>query len=140
MDRNTNVVNVQKDLSLNEFQKQVDDVLIRHRSILDIITKLDEYTARVNRAVIKASTSCGCIEIHAKKQNFNKNSLEDMKNSMESHVTGKLCPECREILLEEMGAYLFYLAALSNVLGIDMSEALLNEYNNIKTLGLFSLK
>lgn len=140
MDRSSNVVNIQKDLSLDEFQKQVDDVLIRHRSILDIITKLDEYTARINRAIIKSSTSCGCIEIHAKKQDFNKDSLEEMKNSMETHISGELCPGCREILLEEIGAYLFYLAALSNAMGVNISEALLNEYNNIKTLGLFSLK
>lgn len=140
MDRSSNVVNIQKDLSLDEFQKQVDDVLIRHRSILDIITKLDEYTARINRAIIKSSTSCGCIEIHAKKQDFNKDSLEEMKNNMETHISGELCPGCREILLEEIGAYLFYLAALSNAMGVNISEALLNEYNNIKTLGLFSLK
>lgn len=140
MDRNTNVVNIHKDLNFDEFQEQVDNVLIRHRSILDIITKLDEYTSRINRAVIKSSTSCGCIEIHASKQNFNKNSLEEMKNSMKSHVTGSLCPGCREILLEEMGAYLFYLAALSNALDVSMSDALFREYNNIKTLGLFSLK
>ena len=140
MDRNTNSINTHKNLSIDEFQAQVDDILIRHRSILDIITKLDEYTARINRAVVKSSTSCGCIEINAKKQDFNKNSLEEMKNSMESHVKGELCPTCKEILLEEIGAYLFYLAALSNALGVNMSDALYKEYNNIKTLGLFSLK
>ncbi len=140
MDRNTNVVSIHKDLDFDEFQEQVDNVLIRHRSILDIITKLNEYTSRINRAVVKASTSCGCIEIHASKQNFNKDSLEEMKNSMQSHVIGNLCPGCKEILLEEMGAYLFYLAALSNALGVNMSDALFKEYNNIKTLGLFSLK
>ncbi len=140
MDRNTNVVNIHKDLDFDGFQKQVDDILIRHRSILDIITKLDEYTARINRAVVKSATSCGCIEINASKQKFNKNSLEEMKNSMESHVSGTLCPACKEILLEEMGAYLFYLAALSNALGVNISDAIYKEYSNIKTLGLFSLK
>ncbi len=140
MGRNTNVVNINKDLDFDEFQNQVDNVLIRHRSILDIITKLNEYTARINRAVVKSSTSCGCIEINASKQDFNKNSLEEMKNSMESHISGSLCPGCREILLEEIGAYLFYLAALSNALDVNISEALYKEYSNIKTLGLFSLK
>ncbi|NMB07718.1 MAG: DUF1573 domain-containing protein [Tissierellia bacterium] len=140
MGRNTNVVNINKDLDFDEFQNQVDNVLIRHRSILDIITKLNEYTARINRAVVKSSTSCGCIEINTSKQDFNKNSLEEMKNSMESHISGSLCPGCREILLEEIGAYLFYLAALSNALDVNISEALYKEYSNIKTLGLFSLK
>lgn len=140
MGRDTNVVNTSKGVDFNEFQKQVDSVLIRHRSVLDIITKLNEYTSRVNRAVVKSSTSCGCIEIHAKKQDFNKESLEEMRNSMESHVSGNLCPSCKEILLEEIGAYLFYLAALSNAMDINISEALHKEYSNIKTLGLFSLK
>lgn len=140
MSRNANVVNTSKELDFNEFQEQVDNVLIRHRSILDITTKLDEYTARINRAVVKSATSCGCIEIHATQQDYSKDSLEEMKNSMESHVFGALCPSCKDILLEEIGAYLFYLAALSNALNVDISEALYKEYNNIKTLGLFSLK
>ncbi len=59
---------------------------------------------------------------------------------MKSHVEGKLCSSCEEIIQEEIGAYLFYLAALCNALDIDMSQALLREYSNIKALGIFSLK
>lgn len=138
MDRNT--INIENDISIDEFQAQVDDVLIRHRSILDIITKLDEYTARINRAVIKSATYCGCIEIHATKQDYNRDSLEEIKNNMDDHIKGKLCPSCKEILHEEMGAYIFYLSALANTLDIKVSDAILNEYKNIKTLGIFSLK
>ncbi len=58
---------LKKNLSCGDFQNQVDEVLIRHKSVLDIITKLDEYTSRINRAVVKSVTSCGCIEIRAKK-------------------------------------------------------------------------
>ncbi len=36
----------------NDFQEQVSRVLIRHKSILDIMTKLDEYNSRINRAVV----------------------------------------------------------------------------------------
>ena len=133
-------INIQKDLNCDDFQNQVEEVLIRHKSILDIITKLDEYTSRINRAVIKSVTSCGCIEIKATKQDYNKDSLVEIKNNMKNHVEGKLCPSCEEIVQEEIGAYLFYLAALCNALDIDMSEALLKEYSNIKALGIFSLK
>ncbi|WP_461039446.1 nucleoside triphosphate pyrophosphohydrolase family protein, partial [Tepidimicrobium xylanilyticum] len=62
------------------------------------------------------------------------------KNNMENHIKGKLCPSCKDILLEEIGAYLFYLSALANTLDIKVSDAILNEYKNIKTLGIFSLK
>ena len=53
MDINSNTVKIHQNISLNDFQKLVEDVLIRHKSILDIITKLNEYTARINRAVDK---------------------------------------------------------------------------------------
>ncbi len=53
-----------------DFQNEVSKSLIRHKSILDIMTKLDEYNARINRAVAKSVTSCGCISIDAKKQNL----------------------------------------------------------------------
>ncbi|NLV76843.1 MAG: DUF1573 domain-containing protein [Tissierellia bacterium] len=140
MDLKENIISIKDNLSMDDFQEQVDDVLIRHKSILDIITKLDEYTARINRAVIKSATSCGCIEINARKQNYNKDSLKEVKDNLESHVEGKLCPGCKEILEEEIGAYLFYLAALCNTLDVDMSDAMLREYSNTKALGIFSLK
>ena len=136
----TNNISIRKDLSCDDFQNQVDEVLVRHKSILDIITKLDEYTSRINRAVVKSVTSCGCIEIKATKQDYNKDSLEEIRNNMKNHVEGELCPSCKEIVEEEVGAYLFYLAALCNALDIDISEALLKEYSNIKALGIFSLK
>ena len=48
--------------------------------------------------------------------------------------------ENNEILEEEIGAYIFYLSALCNTLDINLSEAVLKEYGNMKTLGIFSLK
>lgn len=137
---NTSTVRIQQDISCDDFQKQVDDVLIRHRSILDITTKLGEYTSRINRAVIKSVTYCGCIEIHATMQDYNKESLAEIKDNMEDHVKGELCPSCKEILQEEIGAYIFYLAALCNTLDVSISDALLKEYSNMKALGIFSLK
>lgn len=140
MDTNYNTVRVQQDISLDEFQNLVDDVLIRHKSILDIITKIEEYSARLNRAVVKSVTSCGCIEINATKQDYNKESLREIKDSMKSHVKGQLCPNCKEIIEQEIGAYLFYLSALCNVLNINLSDSFINEYKNMKTLGIFGLK
>ena len=92
------------------------------------------------RAVAKSVTYCGCIEIHATKQDYNKDSLIEIKNNMQNHIKGKLCPTCKEILEEEIGAHLFYLAALCNSLDINLADALLKEYGNIKALGIFSLK
>ncbi len=124
----------------DKFQKQVSLVLIRHKSILDIMTKLDEYNARINRAIAKSVTTCGCITINAKKQNFGNDSFEDMHQKAESHVEGKICDHCKDILDEEMGSYMFYLASLCNTLDMDLSEVLEKEYDRVKTLGVFSLK
>lgn len=124
----------------NDFQEQVDNVLIRHKSILDIITKLDEYSARINRAVAKSVTSCGCISINATKQDFSKGSFDKLKDSVQSHVEGSICDGCREVLEKEIGSYIFYLAALCNTLDLNLDSILSKEYDIIKTLGMFSLK
>ena len=52
-----------KETSCQDFQANVEKYLIRHRSVLDIMSKYQESTARVNRALAKAVTECGCISI-----------------------------------------------------------------------------
>jgi hypothetical protein len=52
-----------KDIIVDDFQETVNDVLFRHKSIIDVMTKLQESDARLNRAIAKAVTSCGCIKI-----------------------------------------------------------------------------
>ena len=66
----------------DKFQEQVSELLIRHKSIIDIMTKLDEYTSRINRAVAKSVTTCGCISIHAEKQNFDGNILKNCREKL----------------------------------------------------------
>lgn len=135
-----NIENINTNINCNDFQEMTSNVLIRHKSILDIITKLDEYNARINRAVIKSVTSCGCISIDAKKQEYNSESLEELKKSLKSHLEGELCEVCSEKIEEEIGSYLFYLAALCDTLEINLSDILNNEYDNLKTLGIYNLK
>ena len=123
-----------------DFQDQVSKVLIRHRSVLDVITKLDEYNARINRAVAKSVTSCGCISINAQKQDYGKDTFEEMLNTVQTHLGGSICNNCQEVLEEEIGSYIFYLAALSDTLGLSLDQILNKENDRIKTLGIFSLK
>ena len=54
-----------KDIIFNNFQDSVDNCLIRHRSILDVLTKYTESSSRINRCIAKAVTNCGCIQISA---------------------------------------------------------------------------
>ncbi|NLL81356.1 MAG: DUF1573 domain-containing protein [Tissierellia bacterium] len=140
MDRNNNTSDINKKISIcDDFQDQVSEVLIRHKSILDIMTKLDEYNARINRAVAKSVTNCGCISINATKQDFSNITFEEMVSKAKTHVEGHLCDNCQEIIEEEIGSYLFYLAALSNTLNINISGIINKENDRIKTLGIYNL-
>lgn len=130
-----------KDIIFDEFQNSVNDSLLRHKSILDLITKYSESNSRVNRAIAKAVTNCGCIEINASKQNINQeDSLEDMSNHLNTHITGDLCDNCREIIEGEVGNNIFYLAALCNYLGISLYDILIRETEKINTLGKFTFR
>ncbi|MHB1393590.1 MAG: nucleoside triphosphate pyrophosphohydrolase family protein [Clostridia bacterium] len=129
-----------KDLLYDHFQDSVGELLIRHKSILDVLTKYQESQSRVNRAVVKAVTSCGCIEINSKKQNFDEEvAYQDLKNYMNTHLKGNLCSGCRDVIEKELGNNLFYIAALCNVLDVSMYDVLLKEYEKMHTLGIYNL-
>lgn len=124
----------------SDFQSIADDYLIRHRSILDVLTKYQETSARVNRAVAKAVTGCGCIQVAAVRQSAPDDvAYSELKAHMSSHLVGETCPQCREVIANELGHSLFYLAALCNLTGLSLHEVMLQEYKNIKTLGVFHL-
>ncbi len=126
--------------AVGEFQDLVSQVLIRHRSILDCLSKYQESTARVNRSIIKTVTSCGCISINAGKQQYPPtDSLKDCCKFMDSHIKGKLCEHCREVIAEEIGNHLFYLAALCDLLDFNLQEIMNQEESKINTLGHFLL-
>jgi hypothetical protein len=129
-----------KDLLCDGFQETVDDYLVRHRSILDVMSKLTESASRVNRAVSKAVTNCGCIGIEAEKQKIppELDSLESLKEHMSTHLKGKLCDHCTEILEDEIGRNLFYLAALCNLMNLNLYDILLKEQDRVACLGMFN--
>ncbi len=123
------------------FQAQVDEYLVRHRSVLDVLTKLQESTARVNRAIAKAVTTCGCISVTASKQQFPADvGLSEIRRYVQSHLDGKLCERCTEAVESEIGSELFYIAALCNLLDLDLEAIRKKEHSRIKTLGIFNLK
>jgi hypothetical protein len=129
-----------KDIIYDEFQYTVSELLLCNRSILDLLAKSQETNARMNRAIIKSVTGCGCLKINASKKKIpSETSLEELKNHLESHLEGKLCDSCREMVELEMGRAFFYFAALCNLLDLNMYDILLKEQNKLKTLGLYNL-
>ncbi len=125
---------------VSNFQDLVSEVLIRHRSILDCLSKHQESTARINRSIIKTVTDCGCIQISANKKEYPQtDSLKDCGKHMDSHIKGELCEHCREVISEEIGKNLFYLTALCNTLDFKLEDMFSLEQNRINTLGHFLL-
>lgn len=122
------------------FQHTVTEYLIRYRSILDVQSKLTEASARVNRAIAKSVTACGCIAVHATRQRFPAElSLTEVRALLQTHLDGALCERCREVLETEIGQVLFYLAAAAGVMGLDLEEILEKEHARVTTLGVFNL-
>ncbi|HEX6971006.1 MAG TPA: DUF1573 domain-containing protein [Limnochordia bacterium] len=122
------------------FQDAVAEYLIRHRSVLDILSKFQEANARVNRAVVKAITTCGCVQVNAAKQQLPSDiSYWEMKQYMDTHLKGEICEHCREVLEMELGRNLFYAAALCDVFGLDLEEVMRQEQRRITALGVFNL-
>jgi hypothetical protein len=129
------------DIHIEDFQNVVNDLLIRNRSILDTLSKVQTSTGRVNRSMIKAVTHCGCIQIEGKKQTFpGEANMNDLKELLSTQVSGKLCPDCLTTVEDEIGGVLFYLAALCNALDISLYDVILKQKETLSTLGSYSLK
>ena len=126
--------------NLKEFQAQVSDLLLRHRSLLDVISKYQQSNSAVNRSVIKSITECGCIEVDAKRQPYDPEMTSDqMKELVNTHVKGTLCENCTENVVKELGRNLFYMSALGNLLKLDLNEVLEKESQKCQTLGFFNM-
>jgi NTP pyrophosphatase (non-canonical NTP hydrolase) len=122
------------------FQDKVSELLLRHRSILDTLSQHAESAIRVNKSITRTVTSCGCISVNARKQHIPPEvSLEECRKYLHSHIEGSLCESCKEMLEEEMGNNLFYLAAICHLLDIQLDDIIKREYNRLEALGYFHL-
>lgn len=122
------------------FQRVVDDYLVRHRSVLDVLSKAQESMARVNRAVVKAVTTCGCVQIAATAQQFPIDGfLDEVRNHMDTHLRGELCEHCRDVLDMELGRALFYLTAICNLFNMPLDDVITAEARRVAALGIYNL-
>lgn len=130
-----------KDIIMNDFQSLVDELVARNKNLLDTMSKSQETNARINRAIVKAITHCGCIHLDAHKQHLpNDVDLSEMHSFLSTQIEGELCPKCRETIETELGGNFFYIAALCNALDLDMYDLLIREVNRLETLGKYHLR
>jgi len=127
-----------KDTVFDSFQYAVSELLVRHKSILDEMTKLEDSNARINRTISKAATECGCIRINTSKQDYPEDlDFESIKNSLSTHLEGKLCPECRDTIEKDIGRHLFYLTTICNNFDLNLYDIILKEHGRMKLLGKY---
>jgi len=50
-----------------------------------------------------------------------------------------MCEKCREVVETEIGATLFYLAAMCSLLNLNLRDVLEKEYDRVNALGVFNL-
>ncbi len=130
-----------KDILIDDFQYTAQELLVRNRSILDLITKYQDSNSRVNRAIIKSVTQCGCVKITAKKQDIPDDaSFDQVKDVVQNHLEGALCDSCRDAIERDMGRNMFYLASLCNALDLNLYDIVLKENDRIQMLGKYNLR
>ncbi len=130
-----------RDMLVDEFQYTVQELIFRNKSIIDSMTKSQDSNSRVNRAIVKAVTQCGCISIDAKKQEMPEDSsFEEARKAMDTHVIGKLCENCRDLIENELGKNLYYIASICNTLDLNLYDIIIREQEKVKMLGKFSLE
>lgn len=127
------------DMIFDEYQNCINDCLINHNDILDVITKYSETNSKVNRIIAKSIINCGCINIYNISKSRNDNNYINKINSCNNKTFDIICDDCREIIEKEIGNNLFYLTSLCNLLGINLYDIIIKEYNKIITLGKFNL-
>lgn len=116
---------------LKEYQKRTGEIIARNKSVLDILSKLQCANARAARSVVKAVTSCGCIEIDGRKSS---------PSAESSQISGVLCEDCENTVETELGEVFFYTASLCNALGISMDEVVLRDLERSDMMGMYSLR
>lgn len=117
-----------KDIIAEDFQLAAEAALKRNKNLLDTVSKLNSAATKLSRAVIKASTQCGCIELSGKKTDIS-----------DRQIKGEICPSCRSAVEKEMGDTLFYIAGIANALDISIYDVMLKEKQQISLLKNFSL-
>lgn len=119
----------------------MEECLVRHKSVLDVITKFQESNARVSRAVAKSVTSCGCLRVNAERQRIPQDiTLPELRDYMDSHLDGKLCDHCKDVVETELGHNLFYISALCNLMDLNLFDVILKERKRVSALGVFSFQ
>lgn len=133
-----------KNTITNEFQDTVREYEYFHKNILEQLVKFQELSAKLNKNIIRACSTCGCIEINANKFDFSNNarelSFEAIRLLEDHHIKGNLCEDCKDLIEKHMGSCLYYLTYMCNSLNLDFNDIFIKEMDKINLLGRFNIE
>jgi NTP pyrophosphatase (non-canonical NTP hydrolase) len=66
--------------------------------------------------------------------------FEDIKSALSTHIEGKLCENCRDLIENELGKNLFYMASICNTLDLNLYDIIIKEEERVKLLGQYNLR
>lgn len=119
-----------QDIITDELQYYINEYQSLNVNTLEQMTKLTDYTSKLNYSIIKSCTRCRCIQIDTS------NHLADNTHG----CIGKLCPECIEKIEKNMGGCIYYLASLCNTFDLNLYDILIKELNKLTLLGKYHIK
>lgn len=125
---------------LNTLQQKASEYLIANPTALQVILLLQLNACRLNQAVLNSANTCGCTALGtAKPPTSDSDAWQALKNQPTGDDFSALCPNCREEIIERLGALLFYAATLADTLGIRLSDICDREIEKLDLLGYFML-
>ncbi len=125
---------------LTNLQQKAAQYLMIDPAALQIALLLQLNACRLHQSLLSAANTCGCITLGTAKANL---PADADWQTLQTQPTGDnfadICPNCRSLLTEHLGALLFYAAALANALNLDLDTICDHETEKLDMLGYFML-
>lgn len=121
---------------LTTLQQKASEYLIADPGALQTLLLIQLNACRLHQSVLAAAESCGCARLGLAPTPPPDD--WDCQTPLSSgDDMSALCPTCREKIYAQLGALLFYTAALCNALGMPLADVCDREINKLNLLGYF---
>lgn len=117
-------------------QQKAGEYLIAAPGALQTLLLIQLNACRLHQSVLTAAETCGCARLGiAPTPPPDDWDTKTPLSSGDDFAT--LCPACREQIYAQLGALLFYTAALCNALGVPLADICDREIGKLDLLGYF---
>lgn len=102
-------------------QQKADEYLIADPAVLQLGLLLQLNSCRLTQSILDSADDCGCLTT----------------NGAPTNAPQSPCPACRQKLTERIAAILFYTAAITSALGLNLDDICTYEIDKLDLLGYF---